>query len=139
MDNLKKNHKTWIDVACYGSAILTYWVKFIITKALHKFTSLNQLVQNKISFKGKFLIVSGAVGLIDSFLVSVALTNSYRNTHASLLKKEVFPAWFNKERVVNPDRVFFELDDNNHNEPTIWHSAMYDFVLNEVLTQLLKK
>lgn len=75
--------------------------------------------------KGKFLIASVAVGFVDSLLITLFLTKSYRNTHESLLKKEVFPAWNHVERVVNPERIFFELDDNNHNEPTIWHSSMY--------------
>lgn len=70
------------------------------------------------------MIAATTLGLIDSFIVSFVTTKSLKDTRESLLKKEVFPAWFNKERVVNPERVFFELDDNNNNEPTIWHSSM---------------
>lgn len=71
------------------------------------------------------MIVSALAGLADSFVASVVLTQSLKSSHENLLKKEVFPAWFQKERVVNPSRVFFELDDNNNNEPTIYHSGMY--------------
>ena len=71
------------------------------------------------------MIVSALAGLTDSFVASVVLTKSLKSSHENLLKKEVFPAWFKKDRVVNPERVFFELDDNNNNEPSIYHAGMY--------------
>ena len=74
--------------------------------------------------KGRFLIVSAGAGLVTSLLTSIILASSLRGTYQNMLKNEVFPAWLQKDRVVNPDRVFFELDDNHHNEPTIWHSSM---------------
>lgn len=86
---------------------------------------MNHFVANKLSWKGKFLIVSALAGLADSFVASVVLTKSLKSSHENLLKKEVFPAWFQKDRVVNPSRLFFELDDNNNNEPTIYHAGMY--------------
>jgi hypothetical protein len=70
------------------------------------------------------LVASAGVGLLNSIFASAFLAKSIRSKHESLLKNEVFPAWFNKDRVVNPDRVFFELDDGHNNEATIWHTAM---------------
>ncbi len=81
-------------------------------------------IQSKLPWKGGFLVASAAVGLFNSFFASVVLGRSIISKHESLLKNEVFPAWFKKDRVVNPDRVFFELDDSHNNEPTIWHTAM---------------
>jgi hypothetical protein len=68
---------------------------------------LNEFVQKKISYKGKFLIAAAAVGVVDSFLLTIFMTKNLRSTQESLLKKEVFPAWLQSERVVNPDRTFF--------------------------------
>ena len=82
-------------------------------------------MQAKIPWKGSYLATSVAIGLVESFVATFFFTSSVRNTHASMLKNEVFPVWLNKERVINPDRVFFELDDNKLNEPTIWHSGLY--------------
>lgn len=128
VSKIESRNQTWTNVTFYGTGIISYWVIFLITQALHKFSVLNEFVQNKISYKGKFLIASATAGLITSLFVAVGLTGSLRNTREALLKKEIFPAWLNKEKVVNPQRVFFELDDNNNNEPTIWHSSMYYFL-----------
>lgn len=96
------------------------------------------MVASKLSWKGKFLIVSALVGVADSFLASVVLAKSLKGSHESLLKKEVFPAWFQKDRVINPERIYFELDDNNNNEPNIYHSGMYLYRNNLELNKLFK-
>ena len=93
-------------------------------QALHNVSALHHLVSTKIAVKGRFLLVSAGAGLVTSFFASWILTSSFGSSRQSLLRNEVFPAWLQRDRVVNPDRVFFELDDNHHNEPTIWHSSM---------------
>lgn len=86
---------------------------------------LGHFIESKLAWKGRFLVTSAVVGLVNSFVASIFLAKSIRNSHENMLKKEVFPAWFSREQVINPDRVFFELDDTKHNEPTIWHAGMY--------------
>ena len=124
IERLQQRNQTWAGVALYGTTILSYWVFSNLSQALHNVPVLNNIVSTKLSMKGRFLIASFGVGFVASALTSVFLVSSFRNTHQNLLKNEVFPAWLQSNRVVNPDRVFFELDDNHHNEPTIWHSSM---------------
>ena len=62
----------------------------------------------------------------------------YRNTHMSLLKKEAFPAWFNKERVVTRSCIF-ELTITITTSQRSGTPAMYDFVLNEVSLSYWKR
>lgn len=81
-----RNH-TWTNVTFYGTGIISYWVIFVITKALHKFSVLNEFVQKKISYKGKFLIAAATMGLVGSYVVAVGLTGSLINTREALLKK----------------------------------------------------
>ena len=124
IDRLTKKYQTTSNVVMYGTTIASYWVLWHLFQALQNVPVLNNLVSTKLSFKGKYLAVSLGAGLITSLFASIIMANSLVSSKQNLLKNEVFPAWFQKDRVVNPDRVFFELDDNRNNEPSIWHSAM---------------
>lgn len=124
MDRVVKKSQTWAGVVMYGTTIASYWVFSCLFQAFNNVAVLNNLVATKLTMKGKYLVASAGLGLFASALSSIVLASSIRGTHENLLRNEVFPAWTQKERVVNPDRVFFELDDSHHNEPTIWHTAM---------------
>jgi hypothetical protein len=41
-----------------------------------------------------------------------------------LLSAKNLPLWSNLRNAVNPDRAFFELADERHNEPLIFHSGL---------------
>lgn len=59
------------------------------------------------------------------------LVNLYGNHASSSLEKEIIlgakhlPLWSNLRCAVNPDRAFFELADERHNEPLLFHSGLY--------------
>jgi hypothetical protein len=124
MDRVVKKSQTWAGVVMYGTTIASYWVFSCLFQAFNNVAVLNNFVATKLTMKGKYLVASAGLGLFASALSSIVFASSIRGTHENLLRNEVFPAWTQKERVVNPDRVFFELDDSHHNEPTIWHTAM---------------
>jgi hypothetical protein len=124
MDRVLKKYKTWAGVVMYGTTIASYWVFIHLSQAFNNVAVLNNLVATKLTMRGRYFVASLGVGLVTSFFSSILFTSSVKGTYEKLLKNEVFPAWTQKERVVNPDRVFFELDDSHHNEPTIWHAAM---------------
>ena len=42
----------------------------------------------------------------------------------ALLSAKSLPLWSNLRNAVNPDRAFFELADERHNEPLIFHSGL---------------
>jgi hypothetical protein len=81
-------------------------------------------IHNKLKTKSVLAVALG-VSLIDSLLVASMLSSSLKSKRIDLLRNEVFPMWTQSERVVNPERVFFELNDDHHNELNIWHSGMY--------------
>jgi hypothetical protein len=41
-----------------------------------------------------------------------------------LLAAKHLPLWSNLRNAVNPDRAFFELADERHNEPLLFHSGL---------------
>jgi len=41
-----------------------------------------------------------------------------------VLGAKSLPLWSNLRNAVNPDRAFFELADDKHNEPLIFHSGL---------------
>ena len=45
-------------------------------------------------------------------------------TREILLGAHHLPLWSNLRNAVNPDRAFFELADEKHNEPLIFHSGL---------------
>ena len=47
------------------------------------------------------------------------------------------PLWSNLRNAVNPDRAFFELADERHNEPLIFHSGLYFYPKAALLKQQL--
>ena len=119
-----KKYQTWASVVMYGTTIASYWVFSCLFQAFNNVAVLNNFVATKLTMKGKYLVAALGTGLFTSALLSIGFASSTIATNENLLRNEVFPAWTQKERVVNPDRVFFELDDSHHSEPTIWHTAM---------------
>jgi len=62
-----------------------------------------------------------------SYLLSNSIYGSLvvSNITALALGSKHLPLWSNKNYAVNPDRAYFELDDDKGNSPTIFHSGLY--------------
>ena len=94
-------------------------------------------IHNTLKTKSVLAVALG-IGLIDSLFVAGLCSSSLRSKKNDLLRNEVYPVWNQAERVVNPERVFFELNDDRHNELNIWHSGMYVFIYAAHILQLLE-
>ena len=72
-------------------------------------------------------------GLFSGFaggLAGYELFGFYRTSSVASLSRDLVlngqavPLWSNLRNAVNPDRAFFELADDRHNEPLIFHSGL---------------
>lgn len=71
-------------------------------------------------------LLSGIAGFTSGLLVldyfGTLRTESFENDIA--LNSKHLPLWKNKGAAVNPDRVYFELLDDQNYEPSIFHSGL---------------
>ena len=83
-------------------------------------------------------------GLFSGFLaggLGYDLFTFYKWSKESSLKRDAvlaarhMPLWSNLRNAVNPDRAFFELADERHNEPLVFHSGLYPFIYEELPSQ----
>jgi hypothetical protein len=62
--------------------------------------------------------------------VGYGLFNLYGSARVSSIEREALlgakhlPLWSSLRNAVNPDRAFFELADERHNEPLLFHSGL---------------
>ena len=70
-------------------------------------------------------VLGGVLGYeIFSFVGSSRVNSLKRDT---ILSAKHLPLWSNLRNAVNPDRAYFELADDKHNEPLLFHSGLYLF------------
>lgn len=68
-------------------------------------------------------VLGGVLGYeIFSFIGSSRVSSLKRDT---ILSAKHLPLWSNLRNAVNPDRAYFELADDKHNEPLLFHSGLY--------------
>lgn len=58
------------------------------------------------------------------FASTIGAISSVRSEEKRLINSNSHPGWYDKNRVVNLNRVFFELDDSKNNEINIIHSGL---------------
>ena len=95
---------------------------------------MNQLTRGLslpvISLRGFSLPVAGLFSGVVGGILGYDLFTLYGNARISSLQRELvlsakhLPLWSNPRFAVNPDRAFFELADDKHNEPLIFHSGL---------------
>jgi hypothetical protein len=71
-------------------------------------------------------LLSGVAGALIGFEIFGLYGSSRLNSikRETLLAAKHLPLWSNLRNAVNPDRAFFELADERHNEPLIFHSGL---------------
>ena len=97
---------------------------FIINKAFNFVPAVKNSVTSKFSHKSAgSLLALGSAGLT-YFLTSFAVISSVKSESNRIINRNSHPGWYQKDRVVNADRVFFELDDHKDNGINIIHSGL---------------
>jgi hypothetical protein len=64
--------------------------------------------------------VSALTYLVSSF----GVISRVHSEEKRVITNNSHPGWYDKNRVVNPNRVFFELDDSRNNQISILHSGL---------------
>jgi hypothetical protein len=83
-----------------------------------------------LSLRGCSIPVSGLFSGIVGGILGYDLFALYGSSRLSSIKRETLlaakhlPLWSNLRNAVNPDRAYFELADERHNEPLIFHSGL---------------
>lgn len=81
-------------------------------------------------FKGVSVPTAGLFSGVVGGIVGWDLCGFYGSSRMSSIKRELvlsahhLPLWSNLRNAVNPDRAFFELADEKHNQPLIFHSGL---------------
>ena len=72
-------------------------------------------------------LFSGVVGGVLGYDIFAFIGSSRVNSlkRESILAAKHLPLWSNLRNAVNPDRAYFELADDKHNEPLLFHSGLY--------------
>ncbi len=87
--------------------LLPFGYFFVNLQALNNVPKLNNFVKAKMPWRAAHIVTSVLFGQFASYVSSIIFVKQIRSKQDNLMKNEAFPAWFNKEQVVNPDRVFF--------------------------------
>lgn len=95
-----------------------------------------------LSLRGFSIPVSGLFSGVAGGILGYTIFSLYGSSRLSGIQKDIvlgaksLPLWSNLRNAVNPDRAFFELADDKHNEPLIFHSGLY--LLNNLVPLMLQ-
>jgi hypothetical protein len=84
-----------------------------------------------LSLRGCSVPLAGLASSAVAGIVGWDLLGFYGSSRLASIKRDLVlagqgvPLWANLRSAVNPDRAFFELADERHNEPLIFHSGLY--------------
>jgi len=81
-------------------------------------------VRNVIPAKIPSLALAFGGFLLTGTLVGLSLSGYQNSEVKKLIESSTVPLWLNRSNVVNPDRAFFELNDNNGQRVNLLHQGM---------------
>ena len=101
-------------------------------RSIHPSTQVTRrLTLPVLSIKGCSIPTAGLFSSVVAGVVGWDLFHFYGASRLASIKRDLVlnskgvPLWSNLRNAVNPERAFFELADERHNEPLIFHSGLY--------------